>query len=218
MGEDRHSKTQQTHLITDPEELARKEVENAHRQFGYAIELIREFIRDSDRPFRLRPYHLLKLNALTLEGIHPLAGTFRNSPVTISGSQHNPPEAFMVSEEVTAMCDYVNENWAEQTAVHLSAYIMWKLNWIHPFADGNGRTARMISYAVLNIRMNGLLPGTPTIPDQIAGNKESYYNALEAADLALESTGSVNVSELERILDEYLAVQLVSAAKEAAGN
>jgi hypothetical protein len=35
---------------------------------------------------------------------------------------------------------------ADATAIHLAAYLMWRLNWIHPFADGNGRTARMTSY------------------------------------------------------------------------
>src|ERR1700691_2453032 len=52
----------------------------------------------------------------------------------------------------------VNEHWEESNAIHLAAYILWKLNWIHPFADGNGRTARAVSYAVLCIKLDGLLP------------------------------------------------------------
>ena len=50
----------------------------------------------------------------------------------------------MVAELVEDMCDYVNENWEAKSAIHLAAYIMWRLNWIHPFADGNGRLSRFL--------------------------------------------------------------------------
>jgi Fic family protein len=50
----------------------------------------------------------------------------------------------------------------QSTPIHLAAYLMWRLNWIHPFADGNGRTSRIISYVVLSIRAGAILPGTPT--------------------------------------------------------
>jgi Fic family protein len=150
-----------------------------------------------------------------LEGLHPLAGTFRNTPVTIGGSRHQPPGAAFVSEEVEHLCDYVNENWC-RPAIHLASYVLWKLNWIHPFSDGNGRTARAVSYVVLSIKLDGLLPGEPTIPDQIAADKSPYYDALEKADEAFEA-GMINVSALENLLDGMLATQLVSVAREAVG-
>jgi hypothetical protein len=28
----------------------------------------------------------------------------------------------------------------------LAAYGLWRLNWIHPFVEGNGRTARAVCY------------------------------------------------------------------------
>src|SRR3989440_9553027 len=102
------------------------------------------------------------------------------------------------------MCDYVNDNWERSTPLHLAAYALWKLNWIHPFADGNGRTARAISYIVLSIKLNSLLPGTITIPDQIASDKTPYYDALELADVAWKKTGLVDVSGLESMLDRML--------------
>jgi Fic family protein len=90
------------------------------------------------------------------------------------------------------------------------------MNWIHPFADGNGRTARAISYVVLSIKLDSLLPGTPTIPDQIAADKSPYYKALELADDAWAS-GRVDVSILDELLVDMLAKQLLGATKEAAG-
>jgi Fic family protein len=114
------------------------------------------------------------------------------------------------------MCDYVNYNWASGTAVHLAAYVLWKMNWIHPFADGNGRTARAVSYVVLSIKLDSLLPGTPTIPEQIATDKRPYYSALEAADAAW-AMNRLDMILLEGLLGSMLAQQLLNAAKEAAG-
>ena len=102
------------------------------------------------------------------------------------------------------------------SAVRLCAYVLWKLNWIHPFSDGNGRTARAVAYVVLSIKLDSLLPGAPTIPEQIAGDKTPYYTALESADLGLKS-GQIDVSNLENMLEGMLAKQLLNAANEASG-
>ena len=178
MSGDRHSIAQHPHLITDPDEKARREAENGIRQFYLATDIIREHIHDRERPFGLAPRHILQLHHAALEGIDTFAGTYRNTPVTIAKSRHRPPEHFLVPELVAQLCDYVAENWDAASAIHLAAYVQWRLNWIHPFADGNGRTSRAVMYVVLNIRLDGLLAGTPTIPDQIADDKRPYYDAL----------------------------------------
>jgi Fic family protein len=112
------------------------------------------------------------------------------------------------------MCQYVNVHWHEASAIHLAAYLLWRLNWIQPFADGNGRTARVISYLVLSIKLNGLLPGSPTIPDQIAADKAPYYHALEVAD-GLWKQGILSLAVMEKMLEEMLAEQLLHATEEA---
>ena len=122
-----------------------------------------------------------------------------------------------MADEVQQMCEYVNENWATKNAAHLAAYVLWKMNWIHPFADGNGRTARAVSYVVFCIKLDGLLPGTPTIPEQIATDKQPYYDGLESADKKWASAEQVDVAALETMLTTMLARQLLNATKEAAG-
>ena len=216
MAGDRHSVAEQLDLITDPQERARREAENGVRQYAVALDVIRTHVHDADRPFRLRSNLILRLHKEVLDGIHVLAGTFRNTPVKIGGSGHEPVEAFMVSEETEHLCEYVNDNWSTKSALHLGAYVLWRLNWIYPFADGNGRTARTVSYVVLSIKLDGLLPGVPTIPDQIASDKTPYYVALEAADLAWKATQQVDVSGLELMLEGMLAKQLVAAVSSAA--
>lgn len=212
MGQDRESIAAPRNLITDPVLVAEREAENGIRQFRRAVEIIREHAQDPERPFRLAPRHILELNYLALEGIHPMAGTYRNSSITISKSKHIPPQQYFVAEEVAQMCDYVNLNWTSKSAVYLGAYLLWKLNWIHPFADGNGRTSRIISFIVINLRLDGLLPGSPTVPDQIVANKEPYYDALEAADEAW-LRGELDLSAMEGMLTAMLARQFTSAVQ-----
>jgi Fic family protein len=109
----------------------------------------------------------------------------------------------------------VNEN-QDKPPIHLAAYLMWRINWIHPFDDGNGRTARMASYAVLCILLGYELPGTKAIFEQIAENKAPYYTALEAADEAWKAK-RLDVGELADLLDKALARQLLEVHEKATG-
>jgi Fic family protein len=152
---------------------------------------------------------VLALHREALAGISIFAGNFRPAGVKIEGSKHEPVGAHLVPERVEDMCDYVNSRWDESTPLHLAAYIMWRLNWIHPVADGNGRTSRILSYVVLSIRAGAVLPGTPTIPDQIVDNRNPYFEALDAADVAWRE-GRVDVSKMEELVGSLLARQLAN--------
>lgn len=214
MGGDRHSKTELAELIENPDERARRETENGIRQFDLAMEFVRTHVRDQERPFRLKPSILLQLHKTCLDGIHLLAGTYRNGPAKIQGSYHTPPDAHLVADLMQEMCEYVNDNW-NKTGIHLASYVLWRLNWIHPFADGNGRTSRIASYIVLCVKLDSILPGITTIPDQIASDKKPYYDALEEADRAWQENERIDVSALESLLDALLARQLLDAVQEA---
>jgi Fic family protein len=119
-----------------------------------------------------------------------------------------------VPDLVGGMCAYVNQNWNERNAIQLAAYILWRMNWIHPFADGNGRTARIVSYVVLSTKLNSVLPGAPTIPEQIAADKRPYYGALEWADESWKRE-ILAISRMEEMLESMLANQSLSATKQA---
>jgi Fic family protein len=151
---------------------------------------------------------MLSLHREALAGISMFAGNFRPAGVAIEGSKHKPPGAHLVPELVEEMCDYVNDHWESSSAIHLGAYLMWRLNWIHPFADGNGRTSRILSYVILSIRSGFILPGTPTIPDQIVENRAAYFDALDAADLAYAKSKTIDVTGMEELIAGLLARQL----------
>jgi len=210
--ERRDSRALEPELITDPQEKAAAEARNGFRQYDAAIGTIHTAL---DRgSFKLRPSLILGLQREALAGISSYAGNYRPGGVAIEGSKHEPVGAHLVPELVEDMCDYVNEHWKESTPIHLAAYVMWRLNWIHPF--GNGRTSRIVSYLVLSIRAGAILPGTPTIPDQIVDNRKPYFDALDTADLAFQD-GKIDVSKMEELLASLLANQLAGFYKSAGG-
>ena len=213
LDEERHSKALEIELISDPEQKARQEAQNGLRQFDEVVEMI-DYWLHPERPFKLRVSAILTLHRRALERISSFAGVFRPGGIEIKGSKHNPPGAHLVPENLEQMCDYINESWTKTSPLHLAAYTLWRMNWIHPFVDGNGRTSRAVSYLVLCVRLGYRLPGTTTIPEQISRNKDPYYQALEAADNA-NTSGKLDLTEMERLLESLLANQLVSVLDSA---
>lgn len=209
MGGDRESVGQEPELIRDPNAIAVREAENAIRQFDAVLDLIDEVVRDG-RKFRLRPSTILALQRLALDGISRDSGTWRPTPVSIRKSRHSPPHESLVASLIEEMCDWVNDQWHTRSALELCAHVMWRLNWIHPFLDGNGRTSRAVAYLVLCAKLGDRLPGQITIPEQIAADREPYYEALEAADAAWQSS-ELNVSAMENLLRGYLGNSSVAS-------
>jgi Fic family protein len=213
--ERRDSRALEPDLITDPQQKAEAEARNGLRQYDAGIAIIQTALERP--PFKLRPSMILTLHREALRGISSFAGNFRPGGVEIEKSKHSPPDAHLVPELVEDLCDYVNEKWNESSPLHLGAYCMWRLNWIHPFADGNGRTSRVLSYVVLSARAGALLPGTPTIPYYIVENRAPYFAALDAADDVLKNKGKIDLSKMEELLGALLAKQLTSFYRSAGG-
>jgi Fic family protein len=203
----RHSRAFDAEIISDPEERAKQEALNGLRQFDAVIKMVETFVDPQHQPFKFRPSHLLHLHRKALQGISMYAGNWRPSEIAIGGSRHKPPGAFEVPDRVEELCDYINDKWNDKSPLHLAAYVMWRLNWIHPFTDGNGRTSRAASYMILCTKMGYVLPGKKTIPDQIAEDKRPYYKALEAADIAWEE-GRIDLTAMKGLLSSMLAKQL----------
>jgi len=213
----RHSKADIPTLLSDEDEIALKEAANGLLQFDAVAAEIMTGIERGDA-YKLRPSTILALHKIALDGIDAYAGNWRPGDVRIGKSEHEPPHASIVPNLVEDMCDYVNDNWNRSNPVELSAYVLWRLCWIHPFTDGNGRTARAVSYMVLCISVGILLPGDRTIPEQIAENKIPYYDALEAADKANKKTDGNDVSALADHLHNLLANQLLAVHGKAKGD
>ncbi|MGA9542342.1 MAG: Fic family protein [Candidatus Sulfotelmatobacter sp.] len=204
-------------LYDTPEQKADLEARNGLLQFDE----VRKLVSASRSEFKLTPDMLLRLQYAAIHDIYNCAGKFRTGSVYLLRSvpnenQHQPGPWERAAGLVDEMCSYVNGNFGK-SAVHLSAYVMWRHNWIHPFFGGNGRTSRAVSYLVLCARLGYDLPGSPTVPQQIADvpkSRDRYFRALDSADAA-DKNGRLDVSMMEELVSDCLAAQLLSVHQQA---
>jgi len=190
-------------LFQTGEEKRQLEARNAILQFDEVCRMVQE-----DGQFRISPEILRRLQCLAISELYVCAGHFRNNSVHIHGSIHTPPEHKLVASFVEEMCDRANSE-TDWPPIRTAAYLMWRLNWIHPFFGGNGRTSRVVSYYALCSRIGTLLPGPLTIPEQIMRNRSGYYDALDLADMA-NREGRLDLSMMESLLKQLMARQLLS--------
>ena len=156
-------------------------------------------------PASFDKYLLWSLNHVAVANIFQFGGRFRREPVYIG--DHVPPRFKDVDEWMDRFISTVQENWYLWTATELAAYGLWRLNWIHPFNDGNGRTARAACYFLLCVRSGALLPGRRIVPERIRDSRADYVAALAASDRAWEA-GHLDFAEMEAYLSRLLQAQL----------
>lgn len=136
-------------------------------------------------------------------------GEFREIDVGITNSNHQPPPWQHVRPLMGDFFDYFKDEWPKRDLVQLAAQAMWRLNWIHPFENGNGRTARAVSYLVLCAKYGALLPAKNSIIVQIMANKAPYYVAHHSCDAEFERTKDWSCTlELETLIATLLKEQL----------
>ena len=188
--------------------------ENSVRQIRFALQVIRESL-SSGSPFELSVELICELHRIAMDGLVDNPGEPRTTDREdnkIRGSRHEPPPSRDVARHLSEMCAYCND--ARHDAVHAAAYVLWRINWIHPFSpDGNGRTARVAALIVLFTRLGEEPVGHRdqlTLLELVAARRNEYYRALEAADDASKA-GGLEVTELERILDEALTQSVIGA-------
>ena len=150
-----------------------------------------------------------QLNNYAVVHISNTPGKYRERPVFIENTQHIPPEHGKVQGFMEECLHYIAKNWKTHSALHLAAYALWRLNWIHPFMEGNGRTARATCYLILCVKHSLWLPGTNTVLKQIRDDRTPYYAALREADRAYDPRDArIDVSRLETYLEALLTKQL----------
>jgi Fic family protein len=151
-------------------------------------------------------YTLWSLNAAAVANIAQLGGRYRRGPIYVG--DHLPPHFDDVPDEMDRFLSVVHENWTViENPMVLPAFALWRMNWIHPFVEGNGRTARAACYYLICMKLGRILPGSRIVPERIRDNRQPYYEALQAADRAWED-GQFDVSQLAAYLSDLLKAQL----------
>ena len=99
-------------------------------------------------------------------------GIYRSTDVTITGATHTPPTPNDMYNQLKFFYEDLKENSLKMNPIELAAWTHAEFVRIHPFPDGNGRTARLImNYQLMQ---KGFLPINIKVEDRI-----EYYNALD---------------------------------------
>ena len=102
------------------------------------------------------------------------AGKYRGIQVFISGTEYIPPAADEVASLMKAFVSELNEKSKTLHPVLLSAFAHRRLVDIHPFTEGNGRTARLLMNLILVNRGYQIVSIPPIL-------RMEYISALQTA-------------------------------------
>ncbi len=188
----------------DPYLYAKIEEQNLVRQYDLLANCIEIGLKKGIESFD--KYTLWALNYAAVTNISQFGGRYREEPIYVGN--HCPPHFREVPNLMDRFFSLIHENWEimDHPTV-LPAYALWRLNWIHPFVEGNGRTARAACYYLLCMRRGKLLSGSRIVPERIREDRQPYYAALQAADTAWEQ-GHFDVSVLADYLGGLVKRQL----------
>ncbi|MGC4104894.1 MAG: Fic family protein [Thermomicrobiales bacterium] len=130
---------------------------------------------------------------------HHEAGFFRRGAVRVAGSQTVFPNPLKVPDLIDRLIDDINHRPVDMHPVVHAALMHLDFVKVHPFVDGNGRTARILMNLLLR---RGGYPAIPIYPkDRLA-----YLNAIERADMDNgEEFVHVVVCLADETIDQLLA-------------
>lgn len=141
-------------------------------------------------------------------------GEYRDTEVHIERGDgtivHKPPACTEVEAHMTSFESDLSAMWETADAIAVASWCLWRINWIHPFKNGNGRSARAFAYACLCLRFGFMLPGTPTVIDLIMGSKPEFEDALRRADETFEESGSPDLAPMNTYIEKLVIKQLSS--------
>lgn len=162
-----------------------------HRDaFDYITELVNADTELSERVIK-------EIHSLVLMADRENRGVYRRVPVMIMGSEHTPPQPYLVPKLMEQLViDYRNSADDVITAVSV---LHLEFESIHPFIDGNGRTGRLL----LNFELmkSGLLPVNIKFSDRM-----KYYDCFDdyrttnSPDSLVSLVADYEIQELERYI------------------
>lgn len=139
-----------------------------------------------------------RLNAAALPNLHAICragrmasarivdppGDYRRTAIAIRRSNHAPPPPEVVDAQMWALIAHLDAAWTREDAAWLGGLTLWRINWIHPYREGNGRTARAACRTVVLSRSPQADPSAfaSAFDRALVADRGAYYAALSCAD------------------------------------
>ncbi len=185
----------------DDEHYQKVETSNGFRYYDFLFTLIETSI-EIGRP--LFSQSLIKaINFHAIAALHHEAGEYRSHGVVVGDYQ--PPPHYRVEPLMDDFVNLVNLNWNDSNHLQLAAYALWRITNIHPFVNGNGRTARAICYYIICVKNQTVLSGKTILPEllKVLDVRQRYYDALRRGDYG-------DLTPLTNLISELLREQVSS--------
>jgi Fic family protein len=147
------------------------EAKNHYEALEYLADLVAHEKKHTISEVLIRHLHQMVIQDIDKEW----AGRYRDRNVIIGGADHAPPEAIEVPGKTHDIIVWLRENKNDLHPVELAAILHHKLVFIHPFFDGNGRTARLLMNTIL------MQNGYPLVI-VLKNDRKKYYRVLSRAD------------------------------------
>ena len=155
----------------------------------------------------IEPYNIEKLkffHRLMTENLLVESGDFRKGEEGVFNGDKcifMAPPARFVPQLMSELFEWMKENHGEVHPLILSSIFHYEFVFIHPFADGNGRMARLWHTAIL-AKWNPVFEYIP-IESQIEKFQDDYYNAIAKCHVEGESTIFIEfmLAQIDTILD-----------------
>ena len=197
-----------------------KEIQNIEKAMEFVEANVKDF--PINRLF-ISEIHKMIVNTLSLtkEGDrHP--GEYRKINVAINNASHTPPDCSTVDGYMQELFDFINRSDSPKYDLLKIAIAHHRFVWIHPFANGNGRTVRLFTYAMLvklgfNVDIGRILNPTAVF----CSNRDNYYRYLSEADSGTDTDILVwceyvlkglkeEIEKIDKLLDyEFLSKEIL---------
>ncbi len=155
------------------------------------IEKAMAFIEENVSDYPINRAFLSEMHKKIVDGLLPppdgegdsTPGDYRKVNLKINKSSHKPPEWLAVEDYMNELLEFVNKGDSPKYDLLKTAIAHHRFVWIHPFGNGNGRTVRLFTYAMLvkagfNVNVGRIINPTAVF----CSNRNDYYNFLSEAD------------------------------------
>jgi Fic family protein len=195
------------------------------------MEKAMDFIDENIQSFSINRAFISELHKAVVKNLSPdkewdyTPGAYRNKNVMITGSEHKPPEHIHVEGYMDELFRFISSDSPSKYDLLKTAITHHRFVWIHPFANGNGRTIRLLTYAMLVKQGFNVAQGRIINPTAVFCSDRNKYNQLLSQADSGTDEGMLNwceyvllglkneIEKIDRLLDyKYLLSEILVPA------